>query len=102
MTEAAAAGIPPDRFWHLTYRELFNAMQGEALRRRRDRQTLLWAAWHGAAWTRSKTFPNADKLNGMLRKMDPPRVMTPREQRGAILGIAKALGAEVVYRKKAA
>jgi anti-sigma regulatory factor (Ser/Thr protein kinase) len=38
----------------------------------------------------------------MLRKMDPPRVMTPREQRGAILGIAKALGAEVVYRKKAA
>ena len=102
MTEAAAAGIPPDRFRHLTYRELFNALQGEAIRRRRDRQSSLWAVWHGAAWTRSKTFTNAEKLNSMLRKMDPPRVMTPREQRSAILGIANAMGAEVVYRKKKA
>jgi len=102
MTEAAAAGIPPDRFWHLTFRELFNAMQGERLRRRRDRQSLLWASWHVAAWTRVKKFPSAENLNAMIRKMDPPRHMTPREQRGAILGIAKALGAEVVYRKKAA
>jgi len=102
MTEAAAIGIFPDRFWRLTYRELFNALQGESLRRRRDRQTLLWAHWHGSAWVRTKTFPNADKLNSMIRKMDPPRVMTPREQRTTILGIARALGAEVVYRKKAA
>lgn len=97
MAEAGAAGIPPTEFWHLTYRELFNALKGEHLRRRRDRQQIVFGAWHGESFARHKRLPN---LTDILRKMEPSRVMSPREQRAAIMGIAEAMGATVTYKRR--
>ena len=98
MTEAAAAGILPLEFWDCTYRELYNAIAGEHVRRRRDRQAIMWGAWHGAAFERAKRMPN---LGTLLRKMEPVREMSNRELRASILGIAHVLNAEVVHRKRA-
>lgn len=97
MTEAMAAGIKPHRFWHLTYREIYNALAGDAVRRRRDRQAIMFGAWHGAALERSKRIPNLQQL---LAKMEPRREMSSREMRSSLMGIAKAMNAEVVYRKR--
>lgn len=97
MAEAAAVGIPPLQFWDSTYRELYAAFQGDAIRRRRDRQEAISAAWHGAAFERSKRLPD---IRAILRKMEPMREMTNHELRASILGIAKAMGATVEYRKR--
>jgi hypothetical protein len=97
MAEAHAAGIPTPEFWNSTYREIFNAISGDAVRRRRDRQAIMWGAWHGAAFERSKRMPN---LGTLLAKMEPKREMSSRELRASILGIAKAMNAETVYRKR--
>lgn len=97
MAEAHAAGIVPFQFWHSTYREIYAAISGDTIRRRRERQTAMWAAWHGAAFERSKRMPN---LTTLLAKMEPKREMSNREMRASILGIAKAMNAEVVYRKR--
>ena len=98
MAEAAAVGITPDRFWRLTYREIYAAIAGDSVRRRRERQTVMWGAWHGAAFERAKRMPN---LKTLLQKMEPSRVMSNRELRASIVGVAHALGAEVVHVKRA-
>ena len=97
MAEAHASGIAPDRFWHSTYREIYAAIAGDALRRRRDRHAIMWGAWHGAAFERSKRMPN---LGSLLAKMEPKREMSNREQRASIMAFARAMGATVEYRKK--
>lgn len=80
-------------------RELFRCLEGAAIRRRRDRQLAAWHAWHVANFTNAKKLPD---LNQVLRKLEPAesRVMSPKAQRATILGMAAAMGAEVVYRKK--
>jgi hypothetical protein len=98
MLEAHASGITPDRFWHSTYREVYAAIAGDALRRRRDRQAIMWGAWHGAAFERSKRMPN---LGTLLAKLEPKREMSNREQRASIIAFAKAMGATVEIRKRA-
>lgn len=97
MAEAKAAGVRTLDFWHMTYREIYAEIAGDAVRRRRDRQTAMWAAWHGAAFERSKRLPN---IGTLLAKMEPKREMSNRDLRASILGIAKAMNAEVVYRKR--
>lgn len=81
----------------MTYREVFALIKGEAMRRRRNRQADLWAHWHGAAFARQKRLPD---LPTILRKMEPMRVMSPRELRAAVLAMAESLGAKVIRRKK--
>lgn len=97
MSACFAAGIPISEFWDLTRRETYAALAGDAIRRRRDRQTAMWAAWHGAAFERSKRLPN---IAALLAKMEPKREMSHRELRASILGIANAMGAKVIYRKR--
>lgn len=67
------------------------------MRRRRDRSASIWAAWHQAAFVRQKRLPD---LGGILRKLEPPRVMSAREQHRSIMGIAKAMGAKVRHVKR--
>lgn len=98
MAEAAAAGIPPLSFWHMTYREIYAAIAGHAVRARRERQIVMIGAWHTAAFTRAKKIPD---LKSLLQKMEPPRVMSNRDLRASILGIAHAMNATVEYRKRA-
>jgi hypothetical protein len=80
-------------------RQLFRCLEGAAIARRRERQFALWHAWNAANLVNAKKLPD---LNQMLRKLEPPenRVMSPKAQRQTILGMAAAMGAEVVYRKK--
>jgi len=97
MTEAAAAGIPPLHFWDCTYRELYNALAGEHVRRRRNRQEIMFGAWHGAAFERAKRIPD---LNTLLRKMEPVREMSNQQMRAFVLGMAKAMDAKVTHVKR--
>lgn len=71
---------------------------GEALRLARERRLLAWAHLQGAAWARAKKIPSWDQVR---RRLEPHQVtMSPRDLRSAIMGMAKAAGAEVIYRKK--
>lgn len=81
----------------MTPRETFAIFTGDAIRRRRDRQHGLWTAWHVAAFERQKRLP---PLAPMLRKLEPVRVMSPKQLRNAVLSMAHALGATVTIRKK--
>lgn len=97
MAEAHAAGVPPDRFWHLTYREVYAAISGAATLRRRHRQDALWAAWHGESFARNKRLPN---IANILRKMEPSKEMTVTEIRASVHSMALAMGAEIVHVKR--
>lgn len=73
-------------------------MKGEETRRRRDTQQNVYTAWHIAAFERQKNLP---ALEPILRKMGPPmRDMSPGQLRAAVMGIAKAMNAKVIYRKR--
>lgn len=83
----------------MTLREIYRAFEGAATARRRDQQAALWTAWHTANLMNAKKLPD---LGQLLRKLEPieSRVMSPKAQRGAILGMAAAFGATIVRRKK--
>ncbi len=97
LIELTACGVPAWQFWEMTYREVFAQLQGDALRRRRDRQLALWHAWHQAAFERQKKLP---ALEPMLRKFEPQRTMSNKELREQVIAMAKAMGALVIRRKK--
>lgn len=97
MAEAFAAGISPDVFLDLTYREVYAVFAGRQLVVRRSYQLALYEAWHAAAFYRSKKMP---ELNPLLRKLEASRVLSPKAMRAAIIGTARALGASVRYVKK--
>lgn len=80
-------------------KQLFRCFEGAAIARRRVRQNDLWHAWHVANFTNAKKLPD---LTQLMRKLEPAesRVMSPRQQRQSILGIAQAFGAKITYRKK--
>lgn len=98
MVACSAAGVQPLEFWDLTYREVYNVLKAAARRRREERMLAIFHSWHAAAFERQKRLPD---LAGILRKMEPARVMSPREVRASIFGIAKAMGAKVRHVKKA-
>lgn len=97
MAEAFAIGISPAAFWLLTPRELFAAFNGAKLKRIRENQLHLWTAWQTANLTNAKRLPD---LLSLLRKLEPARPMTNREMRASIIGIAAAMGAKIVRKKK--
>ncbi len=97
MAEAAAIGVPPHRFWRMTPRELYAAFVGYRDAQVRLKKTLLWQAWSTANFTRAKKLPD---LKGLLSKLEPSRVMSPRELRSTLLGIATVMGAKVIYKKR--
>lgn len=86
-------------FWGLTMRELYAAFMGAQKTRLAARQLALSQAWQTANYTRADKLPD---LAAQLRKLDPggSRVMSPKAQRATILGMAQAMGAKVVRRKK--
>jgi hypothetical protein len=80
-------------------RQLFRCLEGAAIKMRRERHLAMWHAWNAANLGNAEKLPD---LGQLLRKLEPieNRVMSPKAQRRAILGLAEALGAEVVYLKK--
>ncbi len=78
-------------------RELYAAFAGAQKQRIRERQLTLWQAWQTANFTNAKRLP---ALEPLLRKLEPGRAMSNREVRATLLGMAQAMGALVVRRKK--
>lgn len=89
--------MPPWRFWDLTYRELFAIFKARNIDQTRTHKLAIFEAWHAAAFYRSKRLP---ELGPLLRKIEPSRVMSPKEMRATIIGTARAMGAKVVIHKK--
>lgn len=67
------------------------------IRARRERKMLAWAHHAGAAWQRAKRIP---PLSPILRRLDPPKPMSHKAIRDTVLTAFKAMGAEIVRRKK--
>lgn len=97
MAECAAAGISPLQFWSMTQREIVAVLVGSNLRARRAHKLQIFGAWHGQNMARAKKSPD---LRQLLRLLDPPRVMSRQAIRSAVIGMAKAMGAIVVIKKK--
>lgn len=70
---------------------------GASLARKRGRQLTLWGAWWNANLANAKKLPPLDKV---MRWLEPAKTMSPRVQRNQILGMAQAMGALVIRRKK--
>lgn len=97
MVAAAHAGIPPHVAIDYTHRMIGWALDAHVEKMRSSAKSDVVLAWRIEAYQRIKRLPN---LSEELRKLDPPRVMSPREQRASILGMAKAMGATVRYVEK--
>lgn len=97
MAEAFSVGIQPDQFWRMNMRELYACFAGEAKTRVRQRQLHLWQAWMTANFTNAKRLP---ALEPLLRKLEPRRAMSNRAVRSTLVGMAQAMGARIVRRKK--
>lgn len=60
-------GLNPDHFWQLTPREIYTRIKGALAGIKRQRNDLLWQAWHGAYLTayapsEASKFPKLSKL----------------------------------------
>ena len=97
LAEGMAAGIPPHVLLDYTPRELYAVFAGRNLANRRAYALALFQAWHAEAFARGKRLP---PLKDMLRKLEPPRVMSTQAMRRHILGMAEAMGATVRHVKK--
>lgn len=97
MAEASAAGVHPHLFWDYTYRELHAVIAGQGLLARRNHKLVMWGAWQAVNLKNHKRLPD---LGALLRKLDPTRIMSAGAIRQAVLGIASAMGAEVVRRTR--
>jgi hypothetical protein len=84
------AGFSPDAFWALTPREYAAHMRGAAKRIERERDDLMWLAWHVAALSRTSRFP---ALEDLRRPAGPKRKMTPEEFEAVRLAWESHLGA---------
>jgi hypothetical protein len=101
MANAAAAGIPPWRFWDLTPRELYAAFKGAKILQKREYRRSLFGAWQLENLARTKRMPRLDKF---LSKFDPVqagRKMTQKAVRQSIFAINRAMGGKVTFRKRA-
>jgi hypothetical protein len=68
---------------------------------RRDNQAwrrVMWGAWHGAAFSRSKKVP---RLQGILNRMRPPRraARSPEQLLAEFEAFSKALGGAGLKRR---
>src|SRR3546814_11841006 len=60
------AGFDPDSFWRQTPRTLKAIMAGYSARVKWDHRERMSAAWHGAAFERSKKMPKLDRKSTRL------------------------------------
>lgn len=97
LTAAHVAGVAPHLALGYTHRMLGAIMDATAVVERGAMKRALWQAYMTEGYARQKKLPN---LGAELRKLDPPRIMSPKEQRDAIIQMAKAMGAEIVYGKE--
>lgn len=63
----------------------------------RERQRLLWHAWTSVNLSRPKRLP---PLMPMLKALEQERVMTDKDIRTTIIGMAQVMGAKVTYKKR--
>lgn len=94
MAEAAAIGIQPEAFWHMTPRELRAQFKGADLARRRAAQLALFNAWHSGAFARYNPKKKLPDLQPMLDKLMGDRVMSDRELRNVLLAMHKRMGGD--------
>lgn len=94
---ASDCGVTILQVLDLTYRECFIILEAQQKRSTRQMQVALFGAWQGQHLSRHKVLP---RLSGLLRKLEPMRVMSPKAIRAAVMNMAKAMGAEVRYVKK--
>ncbi len=84
----------------LTLREFQHYAKGVQARGAEARTIALWAAWHTAAFSRTKHLP---PLRQILQKMMPrrrKRDMTPEQMVEQIAAMTQALGGKDLRKKK--
>lgn len=94
MTACAHAGIPPHEALNYTPRMIGWVLDAHVERMRQAAKDHITLAYRIEGFARTKRLPDIRQL---LRKLDPPRVMSGSEQRAEILGVARAIGAPVRY-----
>jgi hypothetical protein len=72
-------------------------MEGQQLARTRQLQIAMFGAWQGQALSRQKRLPD---LAGLLRKLEPMRVMSAQAIRATLKSMAAAFGANYEVRKR--
>ncbi len=97
MAECASAGLMPHRFWDYSPRETFAVLKGAGIRAKFEQGHRESAAWKTAYYGRVKKMPSWREI---MRPFLPKRRMSRKAIRASILGMAKAMGANVVHRAR--
>lgn len=84
-----AAGLDPERFWHITVAEVDRELRATHERRLREHNERISLAWHIAALDRTKKLP---KLESLVANNTPQRKQTPQEMASALKTIFLAFG----------
>lgn len=95
MAEAAAIGIKPDEFLHMTPRELRTQFAGAEKVARRNAQLAMFGAWHAGAFARYNKKKKLPALQQLLFKLGERTDMSDRELRTALIGWHKSVGGDV-------
>lgn len=90
-------GIQPHLAIDYTYRWIHYALEGQQKARTRSMQLAVFHAWQNQNLSRHKKLP---ALVGLLRKLEPVRVMSAQAIRSAVRNMAKAMGADFKVVKK--
>ncbi|HKJ73969.1 MAG TPA: hypothetical protein VKA19_07615 [Alphaproteobacteria bacterium] len=98
MTEAAAAGVLPPQFWHLTLREMSACLRASRLRDRRARELAISQAWHVAAFSRAERLPSLKSVLAELNGTD--RVTKPEDMREFFHALTIEMGGTIIDRRK--
>lgn len=95
----AAAGIPPHVTWHMTLREIRCVLRGQRIAMALQKQMQLVLAYNFANLMRHDPRKRLPDIKPLLAQLSPfpPKKMSDRTLTNAIIGFAKATGAEVVY-----
>ncbi len=64
-------GLEPERFWHITPREMAREIKGKVAFFARQHAENAWLAWHVAALSRMKRLPPLSKLTGLKPAASP-------------------------------
>src|SRR3546814_76848 len=90
------AGFDPDSFWRQTPRTLKAIMAGYSARVKWDHRERMSAAWHGAAFERSKKMP---KLTEVLGDEEKPKQRSNDQMLQMLRSIQKQSGGDRKDRK---
>lgn len=88
-----AAGLPPDRFWHLTPRLYMIEMRGVSERFERTRRERVEDAWLVATLSRAKHIPRLDRLIAPMPRRT--RKMGAEEMQAMFDAMAASVGARM-------